>query len=346
MHEITSENAAEYLRRMGHAGLTEPVEVCELPGGVSNLVLRIDLPSRGETFILKQARQRLRVTSEWLCPVERIGQEVETLRAYHKIIAAQRHETPSAVVPQFLWEDQVNYAFAMTAAPLGHHNWKHLLLAGDIESGQSIAVDCARLLARLHAGSWHDRDLPDALYDRTYFVQLRLDPYYRQVARRHPDLAPAIEQLIDCVWQNRRCLVHGDFSPKNLLVWPEHIMLIDFEVGHYGDPAFDLGFFLTHLVLKSLWADERRQAYLDLATEFWRAYQTTLAAAMKNEHLAPIAERTNVNLAGGIIARMEGKSPVDYLSASQQEKVRRLAWQWIIGPPLAWNSAISELSMA
>ena len=276
-------------------------------------MLRVNLPRRGEAFVLKQARGRLRVKEEWLCPVERIWHEVEACERAVKSSTRGSEGMPRAVVPQLLWEDRVNYAYAMTAAPPEHTTWKQLLLVGDLESSRPLTIACGRLLGQLHAASWKGRGLAAALYDPRYFELLRLDPYYRQIARVHADLAPAIERLIDSIWQHRLCLVHGDFSPKNLLVWPCHVMLIDFEVGHFGDPAFDLGFFLTHLVLKSIWAGERRQEYLDLATQFWRTYAAALAAGVGSDPAAAIEQRMLLNLAACLLARVDGKSPVDYL---------------------------------
>lgn len=341
MFEITASSAADYLRRAGRLAPDDPVEVRELVGGVSNVVLLVTRKETGEAFVLKQARGRLRVAEEWLCPVERIWREVEVLRLCGELLRIQPSENrvwPDEivpVVPNVLWEDRENFVYAMTAAPVGHRTWKEILLAGETTRG--LAVACGSLLGQLHAASWGDVEIANRLDDRSYFDQLRLDPYYRHVARVHPDLAPAVARLIDSVWQHRRCLVHGDFSPKNLLVWPGQMMLIDFEVGHYGDPAFDLGFFLTHLLLKSVWAGERRDEYLALATDFWREYRAAVETAIGPSEMAGLEERAMWNLAGCMLARVDGKSPVDYLSAQQRDDVRAIAIRWLVRPPPTWN---------
>jgi aminoglycoside phosphotransferase (APT) family kinase protein len=234
----------------------------------------------------------------------------------------------------------------MSAAPPEHKTWKDLLLAGNLDEASRVAGACGRVLGRLHAASWGDSSIAARLADRTYFDQLRLDPYYRHVGRMHEGLAPAIERLIESVWQHRRSLVHGDFSPKNLLVWPGHLMLIDFEVGHYGDPAFDLGFFLTHLVLKSIRADERRQDFLAMAAEFWRTYCDVLATDVAAAELELLEQRMLWNLAGCMLARVDGKSPVEYLSPAQQQRVRAIAMTWIIDPPRTWDEAQGQSVIA
>jgi 5-methylthioribose kinase len=350
MREIDSDTAADYLRHTGRVSATEEVAVRELSGGISNLVLLLTLPARSYSFVVKQARERLRVKDDWRCSPERIWREVAVLKICGEVLAAQRSEVegPSehcftAIVPGILWEDRENYVYAMTAAPQDHKTWKEMLLAGQVEQSREIAVTCGRLLGSLHAASWNDEHIARKLDDRSYFDQLRLDPYYRRVAAVHADLAPRIHKLIESVWQHRCCLVHGDFSPKNLLVWPDHVMLIDFEVGHYGDPAFDLGFFQTHLILKSLWSGPRQSEYLQLADDFWQAYHSTLASCIPAAELFSLEQRLLLNLAGCMLARVDGKSPVDYLTVARQAVVRQLARSWITQPPASWSDLLQVL---
>jgi 5-methylthioribose kinase len=345
MREITSTSAAEYLRDCGRIGPGERADAVELAGGVSNIVLLVSLPERGERFVLKQARERLRVSEEWLCPVERIWREVQTLQLCGELLGGDLTGTRvTAVVPQLLWEDRANYAYAMTAAPASHRTWKERLLARQVD--RDLATAAGRLLGRIHARSWNAPQVAAEFDDRAFFDQLRIDPYYRHLARHDGELAPPIERLIESVWTHRHSLVHGDFSPKNLLVWPGHLLLIDFEVGHYGDPAFDLGFFLTHLVLKSVWAGGRRDDYLQLAGEFWRSYQAELMNAVSPTELRELEGRMVWNLAGCMLARVAGKSRVDYLTPEQQAHVRRLARRWLIDSPPTWESAVTWLKGA
>ncbi|HEY2414193.1 MAG TPA: aminoglycoside phosphotransferase family protein [Pirellulaceae bacterium] len=345
MYELTADNVAEYLRSAGRVGAVQQVAARELAGGVSNLVLLVSLPDGGERFVMKQARGRLRVAEEWLCSVERIWREVEVLKLCGELLRIEFKVQGSrfkveAEVPQLLWEDRANYAYAMTAAPDEHRTWKQMLLAGEIGASRDLAVACGQLLGAIHGGSWRNEDIARQLDDRSYFEQLRIDPYYRWIALKHSDLAGQIGQLVESVATHRRCLVHGDFSPKNLLVWPGHVMQIDFEVGHYGDPAFDLGFFLTHLLLKSLWAGERGDEYRQIADLFWRTYRAAMLRSVAAQELAALEQRTLLNLAGCMLARVDGKSPVDYLELRQQEIVRDLARSWLLTPP-PWDAAIA-----
>jgi hypothetical protein len=341
MIELTAESARDYLIASGRIAESDAPTVRELAGGVSNLVLLVELTLRTERFVLKQARGRLRVKEEWLCPIERIWREVETLRICGDLLAAsersevggQKSEGLRPYVPHVLWEDRGNYCFAMTAAPPEHKTWKELLLAGELASSGDIAATCGKMLGAIHGVSWGQAEIAAQLDDRSFFEQLRIDPYYRHITTIHPDLAPQIQRLIDSVWLHRRCLVHGDFSPKNLLIWNDRVMLIDCEVGHYGDPAFDLGFFLTHLFLKAIRQRDSRSSYLELVALFWNCYCCELSAIVFQSELEELERRAAWNLAGCLLARVDGKSTVDYLTAAKREAVRELSRRWLVTPP-------------
>src|SRR5262245_15035754 len=214
MRELTAENASEYLAAGDRVSPGEPIAVRELPGGVSNVVLLVELPRHGQRgvaggglrFVLKQARGRLRVKEEWLCPVERIWREVEVLRICGEQLEARNKERIAVSVPEILWEDRENFCFAMTAAPEGQRTWKELLFAGEMELNRELAVAAGRLLGELHGGTWNNAAVAMQLADRSYFDRLRIDPYYRQIGRVHGDLTADVERLIDSVWQNRLAL--------------------------------------------------------------------------------------------------------------------------------------------
>lgn len=352
MHLLDASNAGDFLRDAGIASPDEELTVRELAGGVSNIVLHV---GRGQgsanDFVLKQARGQLRVEQPWFCSVERIWREVEVLRVCSDILARSVSEErrldssltlrASVTVPTILFEDRENYAFAMTAAPLGHRTWKADLLAGHFDP--HIAAACGELLGRLHAGTWQDAELAKTLGDRTYFDDLRIDPYYRHIAGVHDNLRPAIEQLITSLDAHPRCLVHGDFSPKNLLVWDDgeadtapNLMLIDCEVGHFGDPAFDLGFFLSHLVLKAVHHESDRP--VELAQTFLDAYSSVVGDNISQHEYDMLQQRAVKNLAGCLLARVDGKSPAEYLTdGAKRDAVRRMARELFASHNLDWE---------
>ncbi len=163
----------------------------------------------------------------------------------------------------------------MTAAPGMPAVWKAQLLAG--RADEMIAAACAPvgdLAWAIVAGSqsWHSD-----WGDRSLFEELRIDPYHRTLAAVHPHCGPSSSDLIASVGEHPLSLVHADFSPKNLLVGPAGLMMVDFETGHFGDPAFDLGFFQSHLVLKAFFHAPQHEPMLRLSDLFWRSYRSHLA---------------------------------------------------------------------
>jgi 5-methylthioribose kinase len=349
MLSLTAPSAADYLRARGLAAAAEPLQIRELAGGVSNVVLLVQRPG-GERFVLKQALPRLRVEQEWLCSIERIWREVEVLRLCGRLVGQESGDSGAKSgnvwvrVPSVLFEDRENYCFAMTAAPAEHQTWKSMLLAG--QADLAIAEACGRLLGRLHARSWNDSEIARQLDDRTFFRDLRISPYYDRIAEVHSDLAEQIRQVSDSIWSHRRCLVHGDYSPKNLLVAGRELWLIDFEVGHYGDGAFDLGFFLTHLVLKTFVAGPRAAEYLALIASFRAAYDDQLLPVAGAAELAQLWQRTIGALSGCLLARVDGKSPVDYLAAPLAQVVRQTARQLLREPPADFDELLARVTQA
>jgi aminoglycoside phosphotransferase (APT) family kinase protein len=280
-----------------------------LAGGVSSIVALVRVG--GESLVVKQALPALRVAAVWESRPERA------------LIEARAAETQDRLVPGSVPRVRLvvpdRNAFVMEAAPAGSEPWKAHLMRGNVRLAD--AQRAGRLLGRIHARSAAEPTLADEYADRSFFEELRVDPYLRRVAIVHPAVAPAIGRLVAALEGPGSCLVHGDFSPKNLLVTPgDHLLLIDHEVAHWGVPAFDVAFVLAHLCLKAVRFGDRAPAYLDGAATVLRAYRATEGTAA--EASGPLAG----SLLGAILlARIDGKSPVEYLDDAQRGLVRALA---------------------
>lgn len=338
MIKLSTENVVDYLTETGRLPIGVSARAELLAWGVSNMVFRIS-PSLGDDFVVKQSRKQLRTKAAWFSRLERIHTEMDLM----KILAAR---VPAGAIPRVLFEDRANYLFGMEAVAADHRVWKADLLAGTAD--QSVARTAGKLLAAIHRETSFQTLLETQFGDRTVFDELRVDPFYRFVIYRHPQIRPALEAVIDEVLSLSVCIVHADFSPKNILLTPDAVSLVDFETGHFGDPAFDLGFFLSHLLLKTIKHADQRQRFLDLAEAFWDAYQTGLGEILFKTaspfFRKDLERRTLGNLGGCLLARIDGKSPIDYFDQDwQKETARSLAFSYLMRPITEIAHAFEEI---
>jgi tRNA A-37 threonylcarbamoyl transferase component Bud32 len=295
----------------------------ELGGGVSNVVLAVTV--EGRAMVVKQAMPRLRVQDEWLATRERAISEAEALRVALRL-------TPGAV-PEVLDVDRGACVVTIGHAPVGWRNWKEDLLAGDVDP--AVAGRLGELLAVWHGATHGDVDLARRFGDLQAFDQLRIDPYYRTSASRRPELAEAIGEALERMSRTQVCLVHGDYSPKNVLVG-DGVWVLDFEVAHYGDPAFDLAFMLNHLLLKQIHRPALASELAGCARAFWDAYRAGMPAG-----LVPETPYVLAHLGCLMVARVDGKSPAEYLAAGERERARALGSCLLLEPPASLDAALA-----
>jgi len=234
---------------------------------------------------------------------------------------------PAGVVPRFVFTDPQRHVLAMEAVPAPHENWKSRLLRGEVEA--ALVAEFGLILGQLHRAH-PSPDWPADFADRTFFESLRLDPYYRFSAQRQPTAAKFMQDLIDETLSQRQALVHGDYSPKNTLVYRGHLVLLDYEVIHVGDPAFDVGFALTHFLAKALHRLGERDRFLEAARLFWESYQRTLPTPASDSARSNRAVRHTLAC---LLARVDGRSPLEYLNEFERAQQRRLVLDLIVAPP-------------
>lgn len=310
---LSAATVGDYLTARGLLEPGTPVTARELGGGVSNVVLAVE--AGGLRCVVKRSLPRLRVAEEWLAPRERALTEAAALR-----LAAAL--TPGAV-PDVLDADPDACALVVSLAPDGWRTWKELLLAGHADV--TIAGRLGEVLARWHAATFAS---DPGIGSTEAFDALRVDPYLRTVARRHPDLATPVLAWAERLLSRPRCLVHGDFSPKNVLVGDGGLWVIDAEVAHRGDPVFDLAFLLSHLLLKTLYRPAAAARYAECGERFWSAYRAGAPGA-----LAPDAADV-LSLAGCLlVARVDGKSPAEYLDGAERGRARERGGGLVLDPP-------------
>jgi aminoglycoside phosphotransferase (APT) family kinase protein len=306
------------LARLGLLGSEDAPRFSRLSGGVSSDIWRVDL-ARGPVCV-KRALPKLRVEQDWFAPVERNAYEAAWMRRAAAV-------APEAV-PRLLGQDQAAGVLVMAYLdPADHRLWKADLRDGHADP--DVARALGNRLARIHAATANDPEVAGAFATDRIFYDIRLEPYLIASARAHPDRAAELEALVETTARTRRALVHGDVSPKNILIGPRGPIFLDAECAWYGDPAFDLAFCLNHLLLKCLWAPRAARAFLHCFDVLAKAY----LAGVSWEPPDPLEARIARLLPGLLLARVDGKSPVEYLSAeADKDRVRQVARALLADP--------------
>jgi 5-methylthioribose kinase len=316
-----------YLRATERVGPAESPRCRVLAGGVSNRTVWVER-AEGPAWVLKQALPQLRVAVDWFSDPARIHREALGLRWLQQL-------APAGSVPEFVFEDFTEHILAMQAVPQPHDNWKSLLLRGQLHDEHIEQL--GRLLGTIHQRACLRRaELERAFADRSFFESLRLEPYYEFTAQRLPAASGFLQQLVAETRAIRATLVHGDFSPKNILVHDGSLVLLDHEVIHWGDPAFDVGFSLTHLLAKAFHLSDHRRAFTEAACRYWDTYREACGAVCQS---AGLEERAVRHTLACLLARVAGRSPLEYLDAAEKD---RLA-QGVLALIQAAPSTVSEL---
>ena len=279
-----------------------------LTGGVSSDIWRVDID--GRSLCIKRALAQLKVSADWKAPVSRNAYE------WGWMTFAAQHCPDN--VPRPIAHDEEAGLFAMTfLQPERHPLWKQQLLQGEVVPATAFAV--GQVLGRLHAASAGKAEIAAAFETIDNFYALRLEPYLVATAYRHPALAPVLLKLVATTAGTRHALVHGDVSPKNILVGPAGPVLLDAECAWYGDPAFDIAFCLNHLLLKGLVVPDARAQLSAAYAAFVQGYFEQVTWEPK----AALEGRAARLLPALMLARVDGKSPVEYVTAEIQRAVVR-----------------------
>jgi 5-methylthioribose kinase len=291
------EDAILWLRRHALIAAGEDPRIEVLPGGVSSRTVLVRR-EQGRLMVLKQSLDKLRVAVDWFSSPERVHREALAMRWF-------AHLAPPGTITRLYFEDPEEHVIAMEAVPEPHANWKTMLLAGDVRPEH--VRQFGELLGALHRNSAdRAKELQPLFADKTFFETLRVEPYYRYTARHAPAfMNPLIEETL----ATNASLVHGDFSPKNVLIQGPRMVLLDHEVAHFGDPAFDVGFAMAHFLSKAHHLVSLRQCFLGAARDFWGSYGEGV-----------FEERCVRHSLACLLARVSGRSPLEYLDAQERQR--------------------------
>lgn len=345
VQKLCADNVAEYLRQRGAASQGE-VLAKNLSSGMANAVLMImdmgageaigtDMRSesqkkrgvpdqrmrQGNCFVLKQPREHFGTTASWRVDLDRVWIERDALTALEHIL-------PTGTLPRVLWSDEENHVLAISAATTGALNFKSELLAGRIDP--RATKEAAVLLATLHTSSQSLPALRERFADPRLFDQQRTDPYLRHLLTKHTMVSSRLQRIMYLLMTHPLCLIHGDYSPSNILLMPQTdspptapaLMLLDFEVSFRGNPVFDVATFLNHLLLKAFRSEKKWRPFMIAADRFWNQYISQTPKAIHG----PTMEYGGSVLGALLLAGLDGKSPVEYLpEPDKREQVGALA---------------------
>ena len=286
-------------------------QMAQLNGGVSSDIWRIDFEDH--SICAKRALAKLKVAADWHAPLSRNAYEY----AWYEVMSPL---FPQAV-PRMLGRDEASGMFFMSYLDADTHPvWKAQLLQGHISPG--FAKQVGQTLGHMHAATAHNAKLAQRFQSDAEFHALRLDPYLLATAQRHPALAPRLHALYQQTANAHMALVHGDISPKNILMGPQGPVFLDAECAWYGDPAFDVAFCLNHLLLKAVHMPQHQGLLADSFTQLSQAYLNQV----NWEPVAVFEQRAAQLLPALLLARVDGKSPVEYLTSTHaQDQARHIA---------------------
>jgi hypothetical protein len=378
MLELSEQNVVEYLRARG-AATGGQILIQSLSGGIANVVLKIfdagagekvgtDMHSaakikrgdpdtrmnRGACFVLKQPLEKFRTAAEWIVDKDRILVERDCINLLAGIL-------PAGSVPEVLWFEDANHVLAISCAPTDSVIWKKLLLQGKVSN--AVAQQAGMLLAMMHSATRGDAAVQQRYGNPKFFMQQRTEPYLAAVAAKHPDIATILNDISRQLLEAKQCLIHGDYSPKNIFVVPaeappqpdpsttaaarpattfSHLLLLDFEVAFFGHPAFDVATLINHLLLKGFVAKSRWRPYVIAADAFLQTYEQAVDK--------PLAAATDALggqlLAALLLARLDGKSPAEYLTDETLKHHIRTTAKSLLPRHLTLLETLDEVSVA
>ena len=320
--ELTADSAVEYLIHRGLLPDASHVSLEELAGGVSATVIAVRAP--GLAVVVKQALRRFKVEAEWIAKQDRTELEAAALRLCDRL-------TPGRV-PLALDSDPTSHVVVMELLPGEALNWQSEVGLGRVHA--HVGSWAGETLGMWHHRTAGDPDVAAEFDDFESFEQQRLSPFYETAIANLPDLAAEITPRLEELSQ-KRCFVDGDFAMKNMLVAPERNWKLDFEVVHYGNPVFDLGFFLSFVVLSAVRWPPLASELQTLADGFLEGYAGAAGSGFAGDESSVTAHTACL-----MLARTDGKSPAQFLDPPSRERARAAAkelllrpegglWQWL-----------------
>jgi len=258
------------------------------PAGDGNInwVRRVRSHS-GRTVVVKHARPTLERFPQYRTSTKRIVFE-------HRYYEIARACDESRVCPSILYFDEARRLLVLKDLCDAERLDAVLLRGGDVDAA---LLELAAFLGRVHRSTWGDAGLAER-FDNGAIQRLHGDhifalPYEENDFPLPPDVAAharraradgVLREIAATAYRRylepRGALVHGDAQPGNILLAARGPTLLDAEIAHVGDPAFDLGTLLAHVWLARL-AGRPATPAAGQAGSIWTAYRAALGGASR-----------------------------------------------------------------
>jgi aminoglycoside phosphotransferase (APT) family kinase protein len=309
---------ADLVHKLGLALPEDISSVQPLTGGVASDIAAVDFS--GRKVCVKFALSKLRVADDWHASIDRNSAEYAWLEFAGRAVPGS--------VPALFGRDADLNGFAMEFVKGEDiYNWKTQLMQRRPRPDE--AAKAGEVLGKIHAASTAPDFDAVKFQNQDSFYELRLEPYFGFTAQKHPELRSILEQLITRLQEISTVLIHGDVSPKNILFRDGQPVFLDAECATMGDPAFDVAFCMNHLMLNWFHFRDTTDDFLLGVTEFWDGYWPHVCW----EDASALEKRICELLPALLLARVDGKSPVEYLDEDNQKRVRHFAIAVLTDPP-------------
>ena len=286
-------------------------ESIKITEGVSSDIWYVKTET-GFEFCIKRALKKLTVKEDWYAPISRSNFEASYFKACHNV-------NPRSF-PKILGHDKKNYILAMEwFKPKKYILWKKQLLdvAFDIKDGVSISD----ILNKKHSYFNNKFNFKKEFENDKTFYDIRIEPYIIFTSKSYPEHKNYFIDAAKSLVSNKKTLIHGDFSPKNILIGPDFPVILDAETACWGDPIFDLAFCNNHIILKSILNSTNKKKYMLLSKEFIENYINKINWEDKNSFIDRFFKLVPLL----ILARLDGKSPIEYFQDKHVKKARTLS---------------------
>ncbi len=280
-------------------------------------------------YCIKRALAKLTVKEDWFAPVDRSKFEVKYFHYCKKI-------EPNSF-PKILGYDEKNFILAMEWFDNKKFIvWKKRLLEKSIslKDGKRIG----KLLGIIHKFFYKKKKYKKIFLNDNTFYDIRIEPYLVFTSKFYPEFSEYYKTTIDLLKKNKSTVIHGDFSPKNILLGKNYPVILDAETACWGNPAFDLAFLNNHIILKSILNKEIFQNYLKLGKNILETYMANFPIVNNKKFIKNFI----ILQALLILARVDGKSPVEYFKNKHKNLARNFAKNLLLNNSKNLNNFYQE----